>query len=218
MVFGSLRSGIRNFMIITDSNNNVYFGGNQSWFPYRFLKNSGCGVIAAAELLLKLRGIETIDKLEYMEFATELWKHFLPVIPGFGMNGLALAAGLNRYFWKNKMPYRAFWCASDRKMVRRIHQMLKEDMPVILSIGPNFPMFWRGEKLTFYRKVNDTFMAAVKTKAHFVTVTGWEGRMIQISSWGKEYYIDYGEYRDYVKKHSCPLVSNIVYVKKIKKE
>lgn len=203
-------------MIITDSKNNTYFGGDQSWFPYRFLKNSGCGVIAATELLLKLRGRETISKPEYMEFATELWKHFLPVIPGFGMNGLTLAAGLNRYFWKTNTPYRAFWCISAGKLTRRIRQMLKSDIPVILSIGPNFPMFWRGEKLTFYRKVNDTFVASAKTKAHFVTVTGWEGRMIQISSWGKEYYIDDVEYRDYVKKHSCPLVSNIVYIRKIK--
>lgn len=200
-------------MIITDNKNHTYFGGDQSWFPYRFLKNSGCGVIAAAELLLKLRGRESIGKSEYMEFATELWKHFLPVIPGLGMNGLTLAAGLNRYFRKKNMPYRAFWCISAGKMSRRVRQMLKNDIPVILSIGPNFPMFWRGEKLTIYRKVNDTFVAAVKTKAHFVTVTGWEGRMIRISSWGKEYYIDYVEYKEYVKAYSCPLVSNIICIR-----
>lgn len=202
-------------MVITD-NNNTYFGGDQSWFPYRFLKNSGCGVIAGAEVLLHLKRRGKISKLEYMDFATDLWKHFLPVIPGFGMNGLTLAAGLNRYFRKKNMPYRAFWCISAGKMSCRVRQMLKNDIPVILSIGPNFPMFWRGEKLTLYRKVNDTFVASVKTKAHFVTVTGWEGRMIRISSWGKEYYIDDGEYRDYVKKHSCPLVSNIVYIRKKK--
>lgn len=200
-------------MIITDNKKDTYYGGNQSWFPYRFLKNSGCGVIAAAELLLSLEGREKISKPEYMDFATGLWKHFLPVIPGFGMNGVTLAVGLNRYFRKKGMPCRAFWGISAGKLPGRIHQMLKNDIPVILSIGPNFPMIWRREKLKLYRKVNDTFVPAVSTRAHFVTVTGWEGRMMRISSWGKEYYIDYEDYKKYVKNYSCPLVSNVICIR-----
>lgn len=208
-------SGIKNFMIVTDKNrNDTYFGGDQSWFPYRFLQNSGCGVIGAAEVLLQLKGRESISKTEYMEFADMLWKRFLPVIPGFGMNGLTLAFGLNLFFWKHQMPYYAFWGISPGKLPGRIHRMLKNGIPVILSIGPNFPFFWGKEKLNFYKKVNGSFVAAARTKAHFVTVTGWDGKMLQISSWGKEYFIDYEEYRHYVKKHSCSLISNLVYIRK----
>lgn len=201
-------------MIVTDSRKLTYYGGDQSWFSYRFLKNYGCGVISAAEVLFGLRGRKEISKLEYMDFADHLWKHYLPVIPGFGMNGLTLAVGLNRYFWKNEMPYFAFWCISGRKLQERAREMIRNGIPVILSIGPNFPILWGNEKLTFYRKENGSFVASARTKAHFVTVTDWERQMIRISSWGKEYYIDAKEYEAYVKKHSSFFVSNMIYIGK----
>ncbi len=191
------------------------YGGNQSWFPYRFLQKTGCGVIGASDVLLYLQGREKLSKEEYVAFAKKLWMKYLPVIPGFGMNGLTLMIGMNRYFFRNKMPYRACWMISGRKMLGRIDRMLSKDLPVILSVGPNFPMFWGKEKLDFYTRIaNGSYHPAVKTKAHFVTVTGRDGMWLRISSWGKEYYIDIREYREYVKNSSSSLVSNVIYIKK----
>lgn len=189
----------------------IAYGGNQSWFPYKFLKKTGCGVIGAADTLLHLNGKEHLTEAEYMDFAKMLWRKFLPVIPGFGMNGLTLMIGINRYFQKNEMPYRARWRISGRKLFSRIDRMLADDIPVILAVGPNFPFVWKKEKLTFYTKINDEkYIPAVKTKAHFVTVTGRDGAWLQISSWGKKYYIDIREYRKYVKQYSSFLVSNML--------
>lgn len=56
---------------------------------------------------------------------------------------------------------------------------------------------------------------------HYVTVTGlikdeYAGRiLLSISSWGKKYYIDYEEYRDYVDNIGGTITSSLVYMKKI---
>lgn len=192
----------------------IAYGGNQAWFPYKFLKKSGCGVIAAADVILHLQGKVQMTEAAYRKFAKKLWLSYLPVIPGFGMNGLTLMLGMNRYFAKKKLPYRACWKISARKMFRRIDEMLSKDIPVILAIGPNFPCIWAKHKLTFYTKTDKNYISSVKTCAHYVTVTGREGTYLQISSWGKEYYIDMMEYKEYVKRYSSPLVSNIVSIKR----
>ena len=191
----------------------IAYGGNQAWFSYRFLRKTGCGVISAADVLLHLQGRETMSEEAYMEFAKNLWMHYLPVIPGFGMNGLTLMTGLNLYFRKHQLPYRAWWKISSGKMITRIDQMLEIDIPIIFAVGPNFPKFWGKVKLNFYVKNNDKYVPATKICAHFVTVTGREGAFLKISSWGKEYYIDIREYRAYVSRFSSPLVSNIICIK-----
>lgn len=205
---------LKNPFHYVETKSELAYGGNQMWFPYKFLRKTGCGVISAADVLLHIQRKERISEREYVDFAKKLWFHYLPVIPGFGMNGLTLTIGMNRYFYKQGLPYRACWKLSGRKMLSRIDQMLSKDIPVILSVGPNFPFVWKKEKLNFYTKLNDEkYIPTTKTKAHFVTVTGRDGIWLQISSWGKEYYIDIREYREYVKQHSSFLVSNIIYVK-----
>ena len=197
-----------------DTKNGTAYGGNQAWLPYKFLKGMGCGLISAADVIFHLEGKENVTEEEYVAFAKRLWKWYLPVIPGFGMNGLTLMIGLNRYFKAHGLSYGACWKISGRKLFSRIDQMLIDDIPVILSVGPNFPLVWKKEKLTFYTKSQDgKYFPVTKIKAHFVTVTKREGSWLQISSWGKEYYISIREYRDYVKRHSSFLVSNIIYIK-----
>lgn len=191
----------------------ISYGGNQAWFPYRFLRKMGCGVISATDVLLHIKGKQQISELEYTDFAKQIWKYYLPVIPGFGMNGFMLMLGLNRYFVKKSLPYRACWKLSGKKMLSRIDAMLAKGFPVILSVGPNFPKFWGKETLTFYTKIDEEkYIPAAKVRAHFVTVTGREGQYLQISSWGKECYMNLREYQDYVKKYSSYFVSNIVCI------
>lgn len=193
------------------------FGGNQAWFSRKFMQKAGCGVISAANLLLHIQKMSELTEKEYMDFSKELWLKYLPVIPGFGMNGLTLMSGLNRYFWKNGIPYRAFWAVSGKKMLHRIDEMLAKNIPVILSVGPNFPNFLGKQTLNFYIKKANGYVPGAKAKAHFVTVTGRDGIYLQISSWGKEYYIDIREYREYVKSYSTSLFSNIICIREKKK-
>ena len=37
--------------------------------------------------------------------------------------------------------------------------------------------------------------------------------MLRISSWGHEYYVNYNEYMDHVKKNDNFLFSNILYIR-----
>ncbi len=189
------------------------FGGNQAWFPYKFLQKTGCGVVSASDVLLHLKGKTWMTQAQYVDFAKKIWLYYLPVIPGFGMNALTLTVGMNRYFLNHGMPYRAVWNVTYGKMHSRINQMLDKDCPVIMAVGPNFPVFWGKEKLNFYVKNADGSMIPVtKISGHFVTVTGREGGYLQISSWGKQFFIDTREFKKYIRKYSCPLFSNVIYL------
>ena len=193
----------------------IFYGGNQSWFPYGFLRRVGCGVIGATDVLLHLQKVEEISEEAYVEFAKKLWKGYFPVIPGFGMNGLGLMIGMNLYFKKYQMPYLAYWNIFGNRMFAKMDRMFEQDIPVVLAIGPNFPLIWKKEKLNLYVKTKEQqYLPTTKVKAHFVTATGRDGEWIQISSWGKEYYFKISEYREYVKKHSNEVVSNVLIIKK----
>lgn len=203
--------------LIVETETGASYGGSQKWFPYGFLKRSGCGVIGAANVICCIRGKRKITKAEYMDISEQLWKRDLPVLPGIGMNGLTLMVGMNRYLKRAGLPYRAAWKISRKTMLSRIDQMLAEELPVILSIGPNAPKIWGKESVSLYQKSSAGQMIVVtKTKAHFVTVTGREERWLRISSWGKEYYIDWNELKEYIAGYSSSLVSNILYISKKK--
>lgn len=153
---------------------------------------------------------------DYSYLANQLhWKYF-PVIPHLGMPGWSIVMGLNRYFRKYRIPLRASWGLQGRLLWKRMEEMLKKDIPVILAVGPNFPFTWTNHKLAFYMKKRDGgYERTCSVKAHFVTVTAMNDTWIRISSWGKEYYIKRKEYMSYVKKYSSFLVSNLIYIKEI---
>lgn len=193
------------------------YGGDQAWFPHRYLKRSGCGVSSGANVLLYLSGKRKLSKVQYVDFCKTLWRFYLPVIPYFGMNGITLMLGMNRYFRKHRMPYRAYWRISGKKMLGRIDQMLSKGIPVILSIGPDVKTIRKKGSLTLYRKDSKgEYQPVNKTRAHFVTVTGREGTWLILSSWGKRYVIDLLEWKTYVTEHSCRMLSNILEIRKIK--
>lgn len=203
------------------------FGGSQTWFAQSFLRAAGCGVISATDLLLYLCSYheacrdtrpqtdpDFLTKERYMETAMQMEKRYFPVVPYFGMNGLALSCGLNLYFRRRKLPFKAVWGVPAERLCAAIDEMLENDLPVILAVGPNFPRIWKKETLTFYAKRDDgAYVAASSARAHYVTVTGRDGTWLQISSWGKEYYISLMEYRAYRKRYSSSFVSNLVYIR-----
>lgn len=209
---------LKNPYVSIQTENGKSFGGNQDWFPYSYLKQVGCGVIGAADLVLYLKNEIFLTKEQYLEAASRLWKQYIPVIPGFGINGLMLVVGINFCFRKERLPFFASWQFYGRKTYRMIDRMLADDFPVILAVGPNFPKIWKKEKLKLYaKKADGSFYASSSARAHYVTVTGREGRKWQISSWGREYFVDIKEYEHYVRKNSSPLVCGIVRIHKLKK-
>jgi len=206
------------------------FGGSQRMSESKILRSSGCGIVAALDLLLyitKSKGLhvdselkalslfDIIPEIKYNHMLGRMCRTYFPVIPYHGMNGLGLMAGMQVFFMKNKMPYSCHWCISDKGLWDKVYQMLGDDIPVIMSVGPNFPFIWKNGKAVLYSKRADgEYCSASSVKAHFITITGIDDEWIEISSWGKRFYINRRNYEEYVSKFSAPLVSNILYVRR----
>ena len=209
----------------------VSYGGNQMSSENKTERSVGCGVVAALDLVLYLshyhlssdhNGIKMLfpeqwplDQRQYLSLLRLFRKKYIPLIPGHGINGLSLALGLNALFLKHRLPFLAVWGVPYAKLWSSIREMLEQDIPVVFSVGPNFPAFWRHEKLRFYvQRTDGAYVPGPQTHAHYVTITGMDEEWLRISSWGKKYYISRREYIEYVRKHSTRLVSNILYIRK----
>ena len=204
------------------------YGGNQAWSSSGIFRACGCGVVACLDLLLYLSryhspvancwfsplvNLNPLPESLYDQAALRLSRHYLPLIPRHGINGVSLAAGFNLFCIRYHLPYRARWGVSGRRFWEAIRSMLCQDIPVILSIGPNMPLFWQHNKLTFYRRdAAGNYVPAAETLSHYVSVTGIDDSWMQISSWGRKYYISRMEYTQYIREHSIRLVSNILWV------
>ena len=96
-----------------------------------------------------------------------------------------------------------------------MEDMLSRDLPVILSVGPNFPAFWHNNRLPFYtRNADGAYRKAASTKGHFVTATGIDADWVRISSWGREYYINRAEYEQYTRENSYSVFNNLLYLRR----
>ena len=220
---------LKNPYISIEYDNDVSFGGNQRMADSNTIKKCGCGEIAALDLLVYLTkyhgcfsGAEVktlslfnvIPKEKYNAVLKKLSRSYFPVIPGHGMNGLGLMTGMLLYFKRYSLPYSCYWCISDKGIWDKVEHMLSQDLPVIMSIGPNFPKIWNNKKLALYTKNNEEYRHVSSVKAHFITVTGIDEHWLEVSSWGKRFYINRRLYEEYVSNNSAALVSNILYVSK----
>ena len=205
------------------------FGGSQRLSGNSTLASCGCGVIAAADLLLYISAwhkghcylemdperANSIKVDAYRDWVNWLRKKYFPLIPHFGMNGLGLMAGMQLFFKHHALPYSCVWCLSDRNLWEKVREMLDNDIPVIMSIGPNFPRVWKHGAVNLYsKKENGEYVATSSVKAHFITVTAIDDEWLEVSSWGRVHYINRRKYEEFVSKYSAAFVSNILYVKK----
>lgn len=215
---------LKNEFISVSKEGLVSYGGNQVWSENAVIRKCGCGVISSLDLLLYLgrhhcgdQAPETrpIPLKDYDRMCVELSRRYIPLLPPFGTNGAALALGLNRVFSRYNMPFRASWQLSGSKMMSKVENMLDADIPVILSIGANFPLFWQDNRVNLYSRDSLGRMRRVSSaRAHYVTVTGSELNDLRISSWGREYYINKGEYFSYIHQHSNSIISNILMIER----
>ena len=151
-------------------------------------------------------------------------RRYFHVLPFLGVSGIMLSFYMRIYFLMHRKHfdrrYKVRWGVLPKKQFACIKEMLENDIPVVLSIGPGL-IRGRKKELTLY-SLNETdgkphFTQVNSVKDHYVNVTGIieteSSTMLEISSWGKKYYIDYNEYRDFVRKHDNYLFSNILYIK-----
>ena len=228
------RCGLNHPYLSVKTQEDHSYGGSQTWSASRVMRKYGCGVVGIADVLLYLglhrTDCETdlfhgilredgyISHPRYERYLLKMRRRYLTVLPALGVPGFLLPAALNKYFRHYRIGMKAGWGVLPGRVLPRIEKMLAQDIPVILAIGPNFPCFWGKKKVTLYRMENGAFLPAVETKAHFVVVTGLVDEYLQVSSWGKEYYISWLEYQRYVKKYSNYFASNICTIQEKKKK
>lgn len=180
-----------------------------------------------------------ISYLYYDPYVRTINDNFTKTKRYIAVLGPLLASAVNSYASRYHLGLKAKWRLglSYYDMFDMIEEMLKQDIPVILSIGPNTPKLWGKKGVPFYERKEieyqetpeDTtpgkkpYYYQVKQSninGHYVSVTGIikdeiTGQiMLRISSWGKQYYINYEEYRDYIEHYSGTFTSSIVQVKK----
>ena len=354
-------------------NSKTSYGGSQMWFSKsnwnsieHIIHTYGCGTIATADMFLylalqkkeyntTLTAIALQDSMQilydnYLSYVLEVHNKYTKTKRYLAVLGPSLARAINNYSNQFTLGYVATWKwrLSYYEMLDQMESMLSQDIPVILSIGPNTPKLWGRHGISFYehkeieyqapdpekvinkspdvidsttdtdenliidivdqKEVNDnithniqndigihedtdisgdtddykdineyknnnsqenikdpknidahmdidnrknnkdvnefskntktvskekvTTDAKIRQKpyyyksayddihGHYVTVTAIvkddvAGRiMLRISSWGREYYINYEEYRDYIESYSGTYTSSLVHIKK----
>ena len=174
------------------------FGGSQNWFSGMF-KVCGCSLIGAADLLWYLARRKAMSFPQYQRYVGKLRRSF-PMIPYRGIPGYLMPVFLNLFMLRKKIPYRARWGAGPDGIIKCVHRMLAEDIPVPVCVGACLHQFfnkppYRGLKL--YKKNSgsgEPYRWDKTVRNHFMVITAIDGKWARVSSWGQEYYIDLTEY------------------------
>lgn len=259
--------------VIKDSK--TFYGGSQMWFSADkwnstdyILHNYGCGTIATADMFLylalqneALKSPETeiamksgsiqITYEDYDPYVRAINHAYTKTHRFIAVLGTRIASAVNTYSNFYGFGYQASWKfkLTYYDMLEMMEDMLSQDIPAILSIGPNTPKLWGKKGIPFYeyreidyregstkssgsdqrpegnvpsdvKKPYYYKIAQQNVNSHYVTVTGIikdeiAGRiMLRISSWGKQYYINYEEYRDYVDSTGDTFTSSILQARK----
>lgn len=189
-----------------------------------------------------LQDNRTIPYNDYYSYVRRIHDRYTKTHRVIAVLGPQLASAIEFYARVNSYQLHAAWkwTLGYYDMYEMIEEMLSKDIPVILSIGPNTPLLWGQKGISFYEmeEIDITSNAAdANTKAnekrthyykevmqninsHYVTVTALikddetNAIMLRISSWGKQFYINYEEYRYYIEETGGTFTSSLVYVKK----
>lgn len=183
------------------------------------------------------------DKLvkyeNYNQYVRQINNYYTNTRHIIAVLGPKVASAINSYSDDYGLSLKAAWRwkLTYYDMLDIIEEMLYMDIPIILSIGPNSPKLWGKRGVPFYERKEIDYHDSddnsdVKTKpyyyhavkqavnSHYVVVTGIikddiAGRiMLRISSWGKMYFINYEEYRDYIDTAGSTWTSSLVQLRK----
>lgn len=216
--------------ILVDVHGRLSYGGGQQLSKNPMIRRCGCGVVAATDLLLYLTRWHSHGAVDYFAglltdeavplpvydaLLRNLSRREFPMIPYAGINGVMLMAGMQLFFRRHGMPYITRWCMAPGRLWERIEDMLSADIPVIMSVGPNFPLIWGDKRVRFYAHAPaGGYIPASGAKAHYFTVTGLDGEWLRISSWGCCYYLSRREFEEYARHASTTIASNVLLVRR----
>ncbi|MBR3463181.1 MAG: hypothetical protein K5875_03410 [Saccharofermentans sp.] len=173
---------------IIDKQGEGSFGGSQMWLPDKMLLNSGCGIIAGLDAIMRLKGEESMTRDRYFDRFFEAKDYIRPITVGKSREERKI---LGREF----LGSLGVSAGRFRRGVRKLGA--KEGLKV--RVKPFRFKWW--EKIPKYLKSGDPlvmlFISPFKEVAvempnghaamcdyHWVTVTDIDGDTIWVSSWG----------------------------------
>lgn len=186
-----------------------------------------------------LQRTDSANYSEYMDYVRKIDGYYTKTKRWLAVLGPKAATAISDYSRMYGLRLKATWKLSLTyyDMLEAMEDMLSHDLPVILAIGPNTPKLWGKKGITFYQMETGAPGKTAEKKVlaetspiykpvkqdihgHYVTVTGIlkdataPKIMLRISSWGKMYYINYEEYRDYIGDLSGTYTSSIIDVRR----
>ena len=206
------------------------------------IRTGGCGLIAILDFMLWYenragKGRKSLfsepadvarkngpvpDREAYMDGIRRLFRRY-PSLPKLGTSSLFLPLFLNLYLLRNRAKIRVsflFRNTADKRM-RIIRNSLNDGFPVIMAIGARINPFSKMKGVTFYVEQNGTVRPGIPdVHRHFVTITGirfpedvTEPVYLEISSWGRKFFVNYDELCSYMTKSSMPWLTGFFFVK-----
>ena len=173
---------------IVDKYGRESFGGSQMWLPDEMFVNSGCGIIAGLDAILRLKGEEGMTREEYFNRFFDAKDYIKPITIGrkrearkvfgrefFGSLGVSAGRfrrGLRKLAAKEGLKVR----------IKPIRFRWWEKIPEYLKSGDPLVMLF----LSPFRKVCVEEPGGYKTMCDFnwVTITEIDGDDLWVSSWG----------------------------------
>jgi hypothetical protein len=216
-----------------------------SWLsPGYIIQSVGCGLISLSDILLYLSlkdseeyGTDITDLISfdspnkidcdsYIDYINKMNDTFFRVPRWFGLLGPVIANEIMYYKRFYDLNLLAKWCVSKKGMLPRIIEMLDNDFPITLGIYTSkddgiYFYDWKPQADDKYNFIVDAYPDKVNN--HYVTVTGMmidrvkNQTILEISSWGWKFYINYDEYIDFIEKNSNYIFNNIVYMLRVYK-
>ena len=86
---------------LADANGETYIGGSQDWYEDRWHKMSGCGPVAASNLVWYMTRPKG-GKEQYLLLMREMYTYFVPGMRGINTSTL-FSEGIMRYLTKNEL-------------------------------------------------------------------------------------------------------------------
>lgn len=199
------------FIKVYDENGRFFYGGDQNWLGAlgKEIVENGCGVVAAVNVSLYLAKKHEISKQEFIALVQEFEKKHpfskIEMKLGIGADPFMLGRYLKKMTKRSetvKLHYH--WGSGKQTQYELMKRMLESDIPVIWGLYSFFAKKENG--LMLYSFKNGAYIERGTARAHYVTATGIiektgekepHRRMVRVSSWGEELFVDFDEYEKF---------------------
>lgn len=156
----------------------IMYGGDQRLFG-KSAERSGCGMIAACDMLLYLEGRRDISLEDYTAFVADMRDRifYRLRLNLMGIFPRRLAKILHKMSGRDFVyrPKRGF---TEDSLAEYIGKAVAGERPLIVRVGYN------GKKLPYTIEYGGGKRCSGKMCWHYITVTGIDGGTLTFSSWG----------------------------------